>query len=86
MEERELVREWIENIEKEIETQNEEITKIAERVRDEERMRIAERVGIDSEIAESLKAIVSNMDRLEQLIKKVNMRVDRIGAVAYPYI
>ena len=33
-----------------------------------------------------LKAIVSNIDRLEQLIEKVNMRVDRIGAVAYPYI
>ncbi len=81
------VKQWIMDIAKEIESQNEEIIKVAERVGDKERMKIAERVDIDSDIADGLKNIVSNLNRLQRMIGVVNQRIERLSEKAgIPYV
>jgi|GEM_PF-1246779 prefoldin subunit 5 len=93
MNQSELFKEVLENIRKEIKSQNDEIIKIAERVGDKERKKIGDRISIDSDIADGFKNIVSNIDRLEQMISAVNQRVfevnQRVTELAkhtYPYV
>jgi Mg2+ and Co2+ transporter CorA len=88
MDGREEVRKWFATIKEEIKDQNKEITRIANRVGDDERLRIAERVSIDKDIADGLKNIVSNIDRLERMIDITNQRLERLAdsGVHYPYV
>jgi len=84
----ERVQKAIEDLNEAMKANNEEIQRLAERVGDKERKKIAERGSIDSDIAESIRLIVSNTEYMGRLVNTVNFRLERLAVEGahYPYI